>query len=292
MDAALETIADAERPFEVGQPAMDVAGPLVFASPHSGRLYPPEMMAASSLDAMSIRRSEDAFVDELIWQGIDHGAAVIRARFARAYIDVNREPYELDPGMFEDELPAFARGRGPRVAAGLGAIARIVAEGQEIYDRKLTFAEAAERIERVHRPYHTALAGLIETARGRFGRAVLIDFHSMPSGAASTLDGRGCDLVLGDRFGGACAPAVSRRVEGLLKAMGYRVGRNVPYAGGYTTEHYGRPGMGVHALQIEIDRALYLDEASLDLKPGYAQVKADLGRMFAELAQTDWSRLG
>ena len=279
-------------PFEVSRPPPGRASPLIYASPHSGRLYPMEMMAASSLDADAIRRSEDAFVDELIRPATEHGAVVISARVARAYVDVNREPYELDQAMFEDELPVFARGRSPRVAAGLGAIARIVAEGQEIYARKLTFAEATARIEAVHRPYHTALGRLIEEASAQFGRAVLIDFHSMPSAAAGGSDGRGCDIVLGDRFGGACAPGVSRMVEECLKGLGYRVARNVPYAGGYTTEHYGRPSRGVHALQIEIDRGLYLDEKTLRLKPGYESVKADLGRLFHRLSEADWAATG
>jgi N-formylglutamate amidohydrolase len=270
---------------------------LVFASPHSGRDYPAELMAAAALDAAAIRRSEDAFVDELIASGPACGAAVIAARYARAFIDVNREPYELDPAMFEDELPAFARARTARVAAGLGSIAKVVGEGQEIYRRKLTFAEARRRIEGAHRPYHQALAGLIETTRARHGRAALIDWHSMPS-AASGLNAanahdrarRGCDIVLGDRFGSACAPDLTRLVERQLEAMGYRVARNAPYAGGYTTEFYGRPGEGVHALQIEINRAVYLDESTLTPTEGFARLKRDIERLGRTLA-TEWRRI-
>ena len=158
--------------------------PLVFASPHSGRCYPDDMMEAAALDATSIRRSEDAFVDELIGQAPEHGAAVIAASYARAYIDLNREPFELDPGMFADELPEFARSRTARVAAGLGAIARVVSEGQEIYRRKLTFAEAKGRIEAAHRPYHEALEALIGEALRAHGFAILVDWHSMPAAAA------------------------------------------------------------------------------------------------------------
>ena len=200
-------------PFEIVSPAKGAASPLVFASPHSGQVYPPEMMEASALDAEAIRRSEDAFVDELIGAAPKHGATLLLARLARAWIDVNREPWELDPGMFEDELPDFARGRSARVAAGLGSIAKIVSEGQEIYARKLTFEEARERIETTHKPYHTALSGLLDKARVRHGLAVLIDWHSMPSAAAAQgRSGKGCDLVLGDRFGAACAPALTRLV--------------------------------------------------------------------------------
>jgi len=280
-------------PFEIVTPAKGAtASPLVFASPHSGRVYPAEMMEASALDAEAIRRSEDAFVDELIGAAPKHGATLLLARLARAWIDVNREPYELDPGMFEDELPDFARGRSARVAAGLGSIARIVSEGQEIYARKLTFEEARERIETTHKPYHTALSGLLDKARAAHGIAVLIDWHSMPSAAAAQgRSGKGCDLVLGDRFGAACAPALTRLVEQQFEAMGYRTVRNAPYAGGYTTEHYGKPGKRVHALQIEINRALYLDEATMRPTEGLARLSRDIERLTQALATADWSHL-
>src|ERR1700722_6223401 len=255
--------------------------PVICASPHSGRLYPLEMMAASQLDRRAIRRSEDAHVDELIAAAPDFGHTLIAAELARAFMDVNREPWELDPAMFEDELPPFARARTARVAAGLGAIARIVCEGQEIYARKLTFAEAEGRVRQGHQPYHAALTALIAETKATSGLAILIDWHSMPAAAASGRNGEPCDFVLGDRFGAACASAVSGLVDRELSAMGYRVARNTPYAGGYTTEHYGRPGRKVHALQIEISRALYFDERELTPTPGFETLKADLERLFA-----------
>jgi len=265
---------------------------LVFASPHSGRVYPARLMAASRLDAQTIRRSEDAHVDALIAAAPAHGASVIAARMARVWLDVNREPWELDPAMFEDELPAYARARTARVAAGLGAIARIVCEGEEIYRGKLTFAEAKSRVESVHQPYHDALAALVTRTRRRLGAAVLIDWHSMPSAAIRQGTGAvGCDVVLGDRFGGACAPALSRLVEMSLQALGYRVARNAPYAGGYTTEHYGRPARKVHALQIEINRAIYMDEDSLAPNAGFARLKTDLETLFRDLARVDWAEV-
>jgi N-formylglutamate amidohydrolase len=266
--------------------------PLVFASPHSGRLYPEEMMRAAALDAVSIRRSEDAFVDDLIAGAPAHGATVIAARFARAYIDLNREPFELDPGMFADELPEFARGRTARVAAGLGAIARVVSEGQEIYRRKLTFAEARGRIEGAHRPYHETLEALIAEVRAAHGFAILVDWHSMPAAAAKAAGReRPADIVLGDRFGAACAGVLPGRVERELEAMGYRVARNTPYAGGYTTEHYGQPQRRAHALQIEINRALYLDEATLSPTSGFEALRAHIEQLTETLARADWSAL-
>ncbi len=281
---------EAAPPFEILRPVRATT-PLVFASPHSGRLYPAAMMAASALDAAAIRRSEDAYVDSLIAGAAGHGAPVLLATHARAYIDVNREPYELDAAMFEDELPAFAAARTARVAAGLGSIARVVAEGQEIYRGKLTYADAKRRIERVHRPYHAALKALLDEAHAAFGVAVLIDWHSMPSAATGSTGQRAADLVLGDRFGAACSRRVTEAWERELEAAGYRVARNSPYAGGHTTEFYGRPGRGVHALQIEINRALYLDEARLVPNAGFETLRGRLDRVFSRLAAADWSRL-
>jgi N-formylglutamate amidohydrolase len=295
--AAAGPLADAsapatDAPFDIVRPQGAASpSPLIFASPHSGRCYPPGLMAQSVLDGSAIRRSEDAFVDRLIAGAAAHGAVALTAHYARAYVDLNREPYELDQGMFEDELPAFARGRSPRVAAGLGSIARVVGEGQEIYRGKLIFSEARARIEGIHRPYHQALTQLIDAARAAHGAAILIDWHSMPSAAGGGVHGgRGCDMVLGDRFGSACGPRLIRLVEGALEGMGYRVCRNAPYAGGYTTEYYGRPERGVHALQIEINRALYLNEATLKPNAGFERLKKDLDRLFQTLSN-DWRKV-
>ena len=295
---APDPLGGAESP--VATPAFEVlrAGPvgapptpLVFASPHSGRNYPEDMMSAAALDAVSIRRSEDAFVDDLIAQAPGHGAALITASVARAYIDLNREPFELDPGMFSDQLPEFARARTARVAAGLGAIARVVSEGQEIYRRKLTYAEARGRIEGAHRPYHEALEGLIAEAQAEHGFAILVDWHSMPAAAAKAGGReRPCDIVLGDRFGAACAGVLPTRVERELEAQGYRVARNTPYAGGYTTEHYGKPAQRTHALQIEMSRALSLDEKTLEPTAGLDRLKADVARLTGVLAES-WPKL-
>ena len=280
-------VEEAVAPFVVTRPKAGVAAsPLVFASPHSGRLYPEALMAVSRLDACAIRKSEDAYVDGLIERAPQHGASLIAAQLARVYMDVNREPWELDPAMFEDELPAYARSRSARVAAGLGAIARVVREGEEIYTRKLCFAEARARVEAVHAPYHDALAMLVREAREAHGVAVLIDWHSMPAAAA-----QGGEIVLGDRYGGACAPVFSAMVERTLKAMGYAVARNSPYAGGFTTEHYGRPAQRVHALQIEVSRALYMDEASMSVTAGFERLRADLERLFEVIASVNWARL-
>ena len=277
-----------EQPHDLVRPA-SLSTPLIFSSPHSGRLYPSDMMAAAVLDADAIRRSEDVFVDGLVGQAPSFGIPLLSARYARAYIDVNRQPYELDQGMFADKLPAYADARTARVAAGLGSIAKVVAEGQEIYRGKLLFADARQRIDGVHRPYHRALQDLIDEARAAFGLAVLIDWHSMPSAAAGGDPRSGTpDMVLGDRFGASCASAITSLVERELSRAGYRVARNAPYAGGFTTEFYGRPGKRVHALQIELNRALYLNEQTLEPTSGFDKLAGDLSALARTLAAWNW----
>jgi N-formylglutamate amidohydrolase len=250
-----------EPAFEVVEPK-ELASAIVFSSPHSGRFYPERFLSAARLNAFELRRSEDAFVDLLLKPAAESGVPLIHARFPRAYLDVNREPYELDPRLIDGPIPGFANTRSMRVAAGLGAIPRIVADGQDIYRRRLPVAEALERIEALHKPFHTCLRRLIQRARARFGVALLVDWHSMPSGEAS--GGRSTpDFVLGDRFATSCTAEIVDAVETLLRGKGFSVSRNKPYAGGYITESYGHPAQGTYALQIEASRALYMDEHTL-----------------------------
>lgn len=262
--------------------------PLVFTSPHSGNRYPEEFVRQSRLGPEALRRSEDAFVDELFASAPDHGAPLLRALFPRAYVDVNREPFELDENMFEGRLPAHVNVRSKRVAAGLGTVARTVAGGQEIYARKLRFEEALKRIRLHYYPYHRTLRRLVDDSRRRFGLCVLVDCHSMPSAGGS----RGpapasarADFVIGDCYGEACAPSITGVIEGTLSGFGYAVARNRPFAGGFTTEHYGDPRNGVHAVQIEIGRALYMDEFRIAKTAGFFRVAARMGEVVAALAQ-------
>ena len=203
----------------------------VFASPHSGRHYPPDFIAASRLDATALRRSEDAFIDQLFATAPEYGAPLLSALFPRAYVDANRDAFELDPDMYEDPLPDYADIASPRVAAGLGTVARVVASGADIYRAKLRVAEALGRIEMCYKPYHAALAALVEDTRRQFGRCLLIDCHSMPSvGGPMDRDpgGRRVDMVLGDRHGAACAPDIVDLAERTLTGLGYKVLRNAP----------------------------------------------------------------
>lgn len=291
--AAIDEEALFKRPITVERPT-SVKLPFVFSSPHSGRLYPDSFVTASNLDPVTLRRSEDSFVEEIFSGVVALGAPLIHARFPRAYLDANREPYELDPAMFADPLPPHVNTRSLRVAGGLGTIARVVADSTEIYREPLAYAEAERRIRHLYMPFHETLRGLLEETHRAFGWAVLIDCHSMPSVGGPTDDDRGADrpdIVLGDRYGTACAGEITEEAEHILKRLGYRTTRNNPYAGGFNTEHYGRPNRGLHALQIEINRALYMDEARLERGPGLKRMQADMSAFAAELGKLDWTGL-
>lgn len=269
-------------PFYSREPA-EQRVPFVFNSPHSGRCYPERFLALTKLDRSTIRRSEDCYVDELFGGAVTLGAPMLAANFPRAYLDVNREPWELDPRMFIEPVPAQANTRSARVAGGLGTVPRIVGEGQDIYRAKLPLAEAVSRIEAVYKPYHEKLRHLVTRTHARFGMAVLVDCHSMPASVRVGENGVRPDFIIGDRFGASASTALSEHAIGLLTAMGYTVAHNKPYAGGFITEHYGRPARRLHALQIEVNRGLYMNERTYRKSGGFDAVAGDLTRFSANL---------
>jgi len=261
------------------------AGPMIFASPHSGRDYPSEFLARAVLDRQAIRSSEDAFVDHLFDAAPRHVAPLLAARAPRAYIDLNRAADELDPAVIEgiQRVP-----HNPRVSSGLGVIPRVVAGGRAIYRGKLSLAEAERRISRFWHPYHQALAELIDETRAAFGAAILIDCHSMPHEAIEAHSRPGQprpDVVLGDRFGVTAGQEVMERVQAAFEASGLRVVRNAPFAGAYVAQAYGRPTRGVHVVQVEIDRSLYMNEAQVEPLPGFGAFRDLIGGVMAELIQ-------
>jgi N-formylglutamate deformylase len=271
-------------PFEVIEPAMR-RGPLMFNSPHSGCIYPHAFLLTSRLDLATLRRSEDCFVDDLVSGVVARGYPLMRAHFPRCYVDVNREPYELDPRMFEGRLPSFANTRSMRVAGGLGTVARVVGDAQEIYDRRISVNDALRRIESLYKPYHRALRRNFTKVHRDFGAAILIDCHSMPSTTGSGKDERPrADVVLGDRYGTSCVPAVSETIETTLRSFGYAVSRNKPYAGGFITEHYGNPAAGLHTIQLEINRGLYMDERRFERSSEFARVASHLEELAERIA--------
>jgi len=270
----------------IDRPDKDGETPLLFASPHSGRDYAPALCRTTCLELDHLRRSEDAYVDALMQSVPSQGAHLLCALFPRVFVDVNRGPWELDPGMFSDRLPVEVEKLSRRAASGLGVVPRIGVEGRPLYRRPLRYAEARDRIERYYQPYHAALAGLVADLQARHGVAIVLDMHSMPEQSA-----RGIDFVIGDRFGTSCHPAVTDRIEAALTGLGFVTVRNIPYAGGHTTEHYGRPAAGVHVVQVEINRALYLHETRVAKAPGFDAFEREMRKFVSQLTANDWSGL-
>jgi N-formylglutamate amidohydrolase len=278
-------------PFEIVEPAQWRA-PIIFNSPHSGSAYPPEFLNASRIDLAALRRSEDSFMDELIGGLSEKGFPTVTVNFPRSYVDVNREPYELDPRMFSGRLPSFANTRSMRVAGGLGTIPRVVGDGQEIYRERLSVDDALVRIEALYKPYHRALRRLINKAHQAFGTVIVVDCHSMPSIGVSRDEPRRPDVVIGDRYGTSCAGLLPDMVEDTMSRLGYSVGRNKPYAGGFITEHYGNPASGLHTIQLELNRAIYMDERRRERSERFAQVAADFAHLADALASVPLGDLG
>jgi N-formylglutamate amidohydrolase len=262
-------------PAQAGQ-----ATPLVFASPHSGTLYPDDMGVAEGLSQASLRSAEDAAVDRLLAASGSGGAVLIAGRIGRAYVDLNRAPDELDAVLIDGAPDAPPPGL--KTLAGYGVIPRLAGDGAPLYDRRLTLQEARGRISRVHAPYHTALTELMQAARDSHSRAVLIDWHSMPGRATGP---NGPDVVLGDRYGTSCAVGLTRRLRALFEALGWRVALNRPYAGGYATQGWGRPDEGFEAIQIELNRRLYWDETAGAPSVGWGRCQSGLNRVIATLGR-------
>jgi len=270
----------------IERPPPDLVHPVVLASPHSGREYAAELRAATRLSIAQLRRSEDAYVDQLIDFAPEYGATMVCAEFPRVFVDVNRGAGEVDPDMFSDRIPADLVEPSRRAASGLGVIPRIGAEGRTLYRRRMRYAEAQARLDRYYHPYHNALQGELAALKARFGCVVLADMHSMPAMGA-----RGADIVLGDRFGTSCLAEVTDRIEAMFQGLGLVTVRNTPYAGGFTTEHYGRPSEAVNVIQIEINRALYMDENRVRLTPDHNLFVEKIRSFVRQLTLTNWASL-
>jgi N-formylglutamate amidohydrolase len=266
--------------FAIDEP-VSVMSPVVFASPHSGRLYPQAFLAACQAPMMDLRRIEDAYVDRLLSEVHSTGAPVICGLVARACVDLNRAETEMDPSMFEDPPLAWGGARSPRVEAGLGCLPRVAFNGQPIYGRKLAWREAQSRLDNIYRPYHRALEALLRRAQAMFGQAWLVDCHSMPAETEATA--RSPDVVIGDRFGASCGAGLADFVEQGFRARGYSTARNAPYAGGFATLTHGQPALGRHALQIEVRRRLYLDEARVEPTEGFLTLRRHITEIAGEI---------
>ncbi len=271
--------------FDIARPEF-LTSPVVFASPHSGCRYPEDFLKMSRLDNRAIRRSEDAFVDVLFAAAPGFGAPLLRAHFPRAYVDVNRESFELDQDMFAEPLPEWVNTTSARVQAGLGTVAKVVAGGAEIYRDQLKFDEVHRRIKTFHRPYHEALDGLIHDALEKFGACLLVDCHSMPSSALPRASGHP-DIILGDCHGISCSQDITYIAETTLRDLGLTVHRNKPYAGGFTTRHYANKYENVQTLQIEINRALYMDEVQICRHSGFDRTAERMRMLIARLTDIE-----
>lgn len=273
-----------ERPYHLMMPGR-VTSRAVFSSPHSGSDYPSGFMARALLDPITMRSSEDAFVDQLFGHAPKAGAPMLVARYPRAFVDLNRSVDELDPALVAG---AERVGTNPRVAAGLGVIPRVVGEGRAIQSGKITMEEAQRRLRTAYTPFHAMLGQILTQQRKRFGSAILFDCHSMPHDAltsAPLVQGQRPDIILGDRFGAACGHWLIDAAIGVFASEGFVVARNAPFAGGYITQHYGRPSSGINALQIEVDRSLYMDERTVSPHSGFRDVCTRLSRVVTALAQ-------
>ena len=269
--------------FEILEP-QHWRAPIIFNSPHSGADYPPEFLDEARLGLNVLRLSEDSFVDEMIEGLPERGFPTVKVNFPRSYVDVNREPFELDPRMFTSRLPSFVNSRSMRVAGGLGTIPRIAGDGQDIYRHRLNVDTALARIENLYKPYHRALRQLMRKAQDQFGVVILVDCHSMPSIGLSQDEPARPDMVIGDRYGVSCSSLLSRTVEETLMERGYSSTRNKPYAGGFITEHYGHPETGKHTIQIEINRSIYMNEQTRERGPGLARLAGDFAMLADILA--------
>lgn len=279
--------AELGSPIDIVQPKRGSV-PVVLSSPHSGQIYPPCLLRDARLDLDKLRRLEDAFVDRLFEAAPNLGAPFLRARFARAFVDANREAYEFDATLFDEPLPSFTNSSSAKAKAGLGTIPSRIG-GQPIYRSRMSLEEAERRIRLAYWPYHHAVQRLIDEGRSRFGQVLLLDCHSMPSFSANgalaegSSDSGMIDFALGDRFGSSCAPSIIQHAEAFLRMKGFKVTRNRPYAGGYITAHYGQPEIGIHALQIEVRRGLYMNEATMCLHNSITEIKAVIQELLSWL---------
>ena len=278
-------------PFDIIAPPVQTA-PIVFVSPHSGAEYSPDFLSSSFLDQKNLSRSEDRFVDDIFSSAPTYGAPILRAKFPRVFLDPNREPWELDPTMFEDELPNCVNKSSHRVRNGFGTIPKITINGEKIYKQKLKFQDAEERIGSLYIPFHDAIQNLLASTVERFGIAILIDCHSMPSVPKyNDSNHEQPDIILGDCYGTTCSNTIIQTADQILTKIGFTVTHNVPYAGGFITKNYGRPNSGTHAFQIEIKRSLYMDEIRLNQLPKIETVRQKIGFFIRDLTSMNHAQL-
>ncbi len=272
--------------FRLEQPKSNNAVPFLFNSPHSGAHYPDHFLRISKLKALVLRKTEDAFVHEIFSEMPSCGAVFLQSLFPRSYIDLNREPYELDRSMLIGKIPSYANTRSVRVKNGLGTVARVVSEYEAIYKTRLPVEVVLNRIERLYKPYHAVLSQQLDKIYKAWGQSILVDCHSMPSFAPVGRIHKQDDIVIGDRYGASCDKNITMSIKESLVKRGYNVALNKPYAGGFITQNYGLPEKGQHAVQIEINRAIYMNENTLEKSNDFSVVKQDITDSMKEVTQS------
>jgi N-formylglutamate amidohydrolase len=279
--------------FHISKPIKKIC-PLIFSSPHSGRIYSDNFSKMTNLNLCNLRQSEDAYVDEIFASSVLYGAPLLRALFPRAYVDVNREPWELDPKMFFEPLPSYVKKKSPYISAGLGTVPKIVGSGQKIYLRKLSFLEVHKRILNHYFPYHNALKNLIKNTLSIHGTCLIIDCHSMPSENRVRRSSEKFlpDIIIGDNHGTTCSSSVVELTAKTLEVLGYSVGRNHPYAGGFITKNYSNVQKGIHVMQIEIKRSLYMNEKTVERSPKLSFLVKKFQSLIEELTAINLENLG
>jgi len=272
--------------------------PLVFDSPHSGRIYPDDFDYACEFE--DLEKAEDNYVDDLFLPAPEHGGTLLCALFPRTYIDPNRAQDDFDPELLDGELP-YPITASPRARAGVGLIRRIIKPDTPIYSRKLNFHEVGQRIEKYYKPYHIALEKLLDDSYNKFGSVWHINCHSMPSKNAISKYARDVypdapdklpDFIIGDRDGTSCDPEFSNAIQGFLKDLGYKVTINNPYKGVELVRRYSNPDAGRHSVQIEINKALYWDEDSAKKSKKYNGLKIDAEKLIEFCAGYAQNKLG
>ncbi|MBL4869983.1 MAG: N-formylglutamate amidohydrolase [Robiginitomaculum sp.] len=278
--------------FEVLAPPV-LKSPIILASPHSGRHYPASFLQQTSVSLAQLRQSEDSYVDEMIKPLAQYDIPVLHALFPRCFVDVNRSANDWPPesisrrSVLDDKNPfqAHQRYSSSHAHAGLGVIPTRISHGLPIYAYPLAPKLIQARLDTLYHPYHEALQALIGMAKSKFGHAIVLDFHSMPGEKVSGK--KRADFILGDRFGKSCAPETINTLHKLLSARGYTVTRNLPYAGGFITDYYGQVSERVDAVQIEINKDLYLDQDTLTPHSGMGKLIEDIQKVVLAFKDTD-----
>ncbi|CAI3941520.1 N-formylglutamate amidohydrolase (HutG) [Commensalibacter communis] len=261
-------------PFLIQRPHTTPSYPILISSPHSGMEYDSHLLSLCRLSLDELRKSEDSYVNLLLEHVSQYGVTFLQTCLPRIFCDLNREAWELDPDLFKEPLPEWCHTNSPQVKRGLGTVHKISNNGKQIYKYYLSFPKIKQRIETYWFSYHQQIQGFIQKNCEGNGGCIILDIHSMPS--MPKRNPYYADIVLGDGFSLTCSPTLINNSQKFFTDKGLKVSKNIPYAGGYITRHYGNPHQNVHVMQIEINKSLYMDEDSFELHNGFSKLQSIL----------------